>query len=155
MTETRTPDQHATTRPSAVKSIHRGRAMKPLVLAVPVALLSLLAACGDADTPVAVAPPAAAGSILTGTVGEGDAPVITLVDSAGAPVTSLKAGSYTVKVKDLSTKHNFNLTGSGVDEKTSVPDTAEATWNVTLVAGTYTFDCDPHEKKMVGTFTVT
>lgn len=160
MTESRPhriePDQHATTRPSAARSIYRGRAMRPVLLAVPVALLSLVAACSsDTETPVAGGAPAAAGSILTGTVGQGDAPVITLVDSAGAPVTSLKAGSYTVKVKDLSTKHNFNLTGTGVDEKTSVPDTAEATWTVTLVAGTYTFDCDPHEQKMVGTFTVT
>jgi len=159
MTESRPhgiePDQHATIRPSAAKIIHRGRAMRPLVLAVPVALLSLLAACSDTGTPVAGGAPAAAGSILTGTVGQGDAPVITLVDSGGAPVTSLKAGSYTVKVKDLSTKHNFHLTGTGVDEKTSVPDTAEATWTVTLVAGTYTFDCDPHAQKMVGTFTVT
>jgi hypothetical protein len=87
--------------------------MGPLVLAVPVALLSLLAACSDISTPAASGAPVAAGSVLTGTVGQGDAPVITLVDSAGAPVTSLKAGSYTVKVKDLSSRHNFHRQGSG------------------------------------------
>jgi len=75
-------------------------------------------------------------------VGQGDAPVITLVDSAGAPVTSLKAGSYTINVKDLSTHHDFHLTGTGVDQKTSVPDTKDVTWTVKLVAGTYTFKCD-------------
>lgn len=148
-------DQHATASHVVAKNTYRRRVMRPLVLAVPVALLSLLAACSNSITPAASGAPAAAGSVLTGTVGQGDAPVITLVDSAGAPVTSLKAGSYTVKVKDLSTRHNFHLTGTGVDKKTSVPDMADATWTVTLVAGTYTFQCDPHAQKMVGTFTVT
>ncbi len=92
--------------------------------------------------------------VLTGTVGEGDAFVITLLDSNGAPVTSLKAGSYTVKVKDASKIHNFHLAGAGVDQKTTVPDITEATWTVVLQAGTYTFKCDPHPK-MTGTFTVT
>lgn len=135
---------------------YRRRVVRPLALALPVALLSLVAACSDSSTPVAAgASPAAAGSVLTGAVGQGDAPVITLVDSAGAPVTTLKAGGYTVKVKDMSAKHNFHLAGTGVDEKTTVPETTEVTWTVTLVAGTYTFLCDPHAQKMVGTFTVT
>jgi len=42
-----------------------------------------------------------------------------------------------------------------VDQKTTVPDTKDVTWAVNLVAGTYTFQCDPHAAKMVGTFTVT
>ena len=149
------PDQApSANQPSAV-GIGRRRAMGPLVLAIPVALLSLLAACSDSSTPAASGAPIAAGSVLTGTVGQGDAPVITLVDSAGAPVSSLKAGSYTVKVKDLSARHNFHLTGTGVDEKTTVPEVTEATWTIKFVAGTYTFQCDPHAQKMVGTFTVT
>ena len=149
------PGQQATANHSGAKNIHRRRVMRALVPAVPVALMSLLAACSNSSTPAASGAPAAAGSVLTGTVGQGDAPVITLVDSAGAPVTSLKAGSYTVKVKDMSARHNFHLSGTGVDEKTSVPETTEVTWTVTLVAGTYTFDCDPHAQKMVGTFAVT
>ena len=36
--------------------------------------------------------------------------------------------------------------GSG---STTVPETTEVTWKVTLQAGTYTFKCDPHPK-MVG-----
>lgn len=150
------PSQAASANHTAATGTHRRRVMRPLVLAVPVALLSLVAACSDSGTPaVSGSSPAAAGSVLTGTVGQGDAPVITLVDSAGAPVTSLKAGSYTVKVKDMSAKHNFHLSGTGVDEKTTVPETTEVTWKVTLAAGTYTFQCDPHSQKMVGTFTVT
>ncbi len=152
------------------------RAMRPLALAtVPVALISLLAACGGSSTSPAAgsSTPAAAGSssasapsgsstssaaaaagVLTGVVGESDAYVITLKDGTGAPVTSLKAGSYTVKVKDASKIHNFHLTGAGVDEKTSVADTTEVTWTVTLTPGTYTYTCDPHPK-MTGSFTVT
>jgi len=149
------PGQHATANHSGAKNIHRRRVMRALVLAVPVALLSLVAACSDTGTPAASGAPVAAGSVLTGTVGQGDAPVITLVDSAGAPVTSLKAGSYTVKVKDMSSRHNFHLTGKGVDEKTTVPETTEVTWTVQLTAGSYTFQCDPHAQKMVGTFAVT
>jgi plastocyanin len=160
------PDQLPTTNHPPTKCLGRRRVIRPLVLAVPVALLTLVTACGSSDTPAASGPstsaaasessPAdASGSVLTGTVGEGDKPVITLMDSTGAAVSSLKAGSYTVKVKDMSAKHNFHLTGTGVDEKTTVPEKTETTWTVKLEAGTYTFVCDPHAKKMVGTFTVT
>ena len=146
------------------KKARDSRGMRPLALVLPIVLLSVLTACGgDATTPTATAGSSAttadsaggaAGSVLTGDVGEGDAFTITLKDSTGAPVTSLKAGSYEVKVKDASKIHNFHLTGPGVEEKTSVPELAEATWKVTLAAGTYTFKCDPHAK-MTGTFTVT
>ena len=163
------PHQEVTANHPEAKGINRRTVILAGVIA-PVALLSLVTACGNSDTPAASgpssAPPVASGSspagdggsVLTGTVGvEGDVDAfkITLMDSAGAPVTSLKAGEYTVKVKDLSKIHNFHLSGTGVEEKTSVPETTETTWTVTLVAGTYTFICDPHPKKMVGTFTVT
>ena len=162
------PDQDVTVRYPVVRGTDRRRVMRPLALAVPVALLSLLTACGDSGTPAGGStsqPPAtsqspsggAAGSELTAVVGEEgnvDAFTITLTDSTGAPVTSLKAGDYTVKVKDLSKIHNFHLTGPGVEEKTTVPEMTDATWTVTLAAGTYTFKCDPHAK-MTGSFTVT
>ena len=170
-------DQDATaSQPvGAGAGVVRRRAIRPLVLAVPVALLSLVGACGSSTSPPANAPAAAGSStsassssssaggttaggasagVLTGSVGEGDAYVITLMDSTGAPVTSLKAGSYTVKVKDASKIHDFHLTGPGVDQKTTVPEITEATWTVTLQAGTYTYKCDPHAK-MTGSFTVT
>lgn len=146
--------QNATRNHPFAKGVHRARVIRPLALVLPIALLSLATACSS-STPAANPAPAPAGSTLTASVGQGDAFVITLVDSAGAPVTSLKAGSYTVKVKDESTKHDFHLTGPGVDEKTGVPETTEATWTVKLSAGTYTFVCDPHAAKMTGSFTVT
>jgi plastocyanin len=134
---------------------------------VPLALLGLVAACGSNDSSTgsttttsasaaasasAVATPAG-GSVLNATVGEGDAFAIALTDSAGAPVSTLKPGSYTVKVSDKSKIHNFHLTGPGVEQKTAVPDVSDTTWTVDLTAGTYTFKCDPHAK-MTGTFTV-
>ena len=137
--------------------------MKPLTLVPPVALLALVTACSSTtpSTPSTTTAPAGgssaaapAGSVLTASVS--DPFSIKLVDSTGAPVTSLKAGSYQVKVTDSSTRHDFHLTGPGVEETTSVPDLKTVTWTVTLKAGTYTFMCDPHAAKgMKGTFTVT
>ncbi|SDQ05182.1 plastocyanin/azurin family copper-binding protein [Quadrisphaera sp. DSM 44207] len=104
------------------------------------------------------APAAGAGaSVLTGVVGEEGDPeayTITLLDGSGEPVTSLPAGDYQVRVTDPSRTHNFHLTGPGVDETTSVRETTEVTWDVTLRPGEYTFVCDPHPS-MVGSVTVT
>jgi plastocyanin len=100
---------------------------------------------------------AAAPTELTGTVGtEGDpnAFVISLTDSAGKPVDTLPAGDYSIAVHDLSGMHNFHLVGGSVDEKTTVPEVTDTTFDVTLTAGQYTFKCDPHAK-MTGSFTVT
>jgi len=164
------PDQNVTANHPVDRVTDRRRVFRPLAFATPIALLLLVSACGsDTATPTATEPSssptttsdssggAAAGSELTGVVGtegEADAFKITLMDSTGAPVTTLKAGDYTVKIKDLSKIHDFNLSGPGVAEKTSVPDVTEATWKVTFKAGTYTYKCDPHPN-MTGTFTVT
>ena len=93
---------------------------------------------------------------LTGTVGSADDPnafVITLTDSAGQPVTTLPAGDYSITVEDLSSIHNFHLKGGDVDEKTTVPEVVDTTFDVTLSPGDYSFVCDPHPK-MTGSFTV-
>jgi plastocyanin len=94
---------------------------------------------------------------LRGVVGEPDDPdafTITMTDDEGNEVTSLPAGTYEVEVSDLSSIHNFRLTGPGVDEATTVPEVTDTTWTVTLEQGTYTFVCDPHPN-MVGELTVT
>jgi plastocyanin len=69
-------------------------------------------------------------------------------------VTSLKAGKYTIVVKDTAADHNFHLIGPGVDKLTSVGGKGTFTWHVTLKKGTYTFQCDPHKSFMKGTFKV-
>lgn len=91
---------------------------------------------------------------LIGTVGPGY--TITLTDADGNSVTSLPAGTYDIEVSDNAAIHNFHLSGPGsVDESTDVVGTGQVTWTVTLVAGTYTYQCDPHaDVGMRNTFTV-
>lgn len=146
--------------------------MRRLALGVALASLSLVAACGGGDADPTEAPTSqsadpteaptsqpsdAGGTVLTGTVGtdeDPDAFVITLTDDSGQPVSSLPAGEYQIQISDLSNIHNFHLTGEGVDESTTVDEVTDATWEVTLVSGDYSFVCDPHPN-MSGAFTVT
>jgi plastocyanin len=74
----------------------------------------------------------------------------------GADVERLSPGTYTLSVEDKSGSHNFHLIGPGVDEEvTDVPFVGEKSVTVTLQAGTYTYQCDPHASQgMKGTFTV-
>lgn len=69
-------------------------------------------------------------------------------------VKSLKAGKYTIVVKDQAADHNFHLSGPGLDKKTSVGGKGTSTWKVTLEKGTYKFVCDPHASFMKGSFSV-
>ena len=104
-----------------------------------VAALSF-AASGTAATPKLVA-----------TVGPGD--TITLRTAAGGPVRSLRAGVYTVVVKDSSNEHNFRIVGPGVSKATGVGSTGTVTWKVKLARGkAYRFQCDPHADDMRGAF---
>ena len=96
---------------------------------------------------------ASAGTItLTGTTGPGF--TITLKQGT-TKVTKLKAGTYIFKISDKSSIHNFHLFGPGVNKLTSVGGTGTFTWKLTLKAGKYTYQCDPHKSFMKGTFTVT
>jgi plastocyanin len=91
-------------------------------------------------------------SKLSGVTGPGF--TITL-KSAGKPVQTLKAGTYTIVVSDKSSIHNFHLFGPGIDKKTTVPFTGTQTWTVKLKAGTYTYQCDVHAAAgMKGSFKV-
>jgi plastocyanin len=89
--------------------------------------------------------------VLNGTVGPGL--TITLTQG-GKKVATLKAGTYTIKVADKSSIHNFHLTGPGLNKKTSVGATGNSTWTVKLKKGTYKYQCDPHASIMKGTFKV-
>jgi hypothetical protein len=118
------------------------RTILPLGAAATAAMVAALAFAlpGTAATPKLVA-----------TVGPGDS--ITLRTSAGAPVRSLRAGVYTVVVRDKSGDHNFRIVGPGVNKATSVGSTATVTWKVRLVCGKgYRFQCDPHSDDMRGAF---
>jgi plastocyanin len=101
-----------------------------------------------------LAAPAAAkgGAGLRGQVGPG----FTIeVKMGNKDVKTLKAGTYTMKVEDKASIHNFHLIGPGVDKSTSVSGTGEQTWTLKLKKGTYKYQCDPHASSMHGSFTVT
>lgn len=117
-------------------------AVKLLVVA---ALIALLGAGGSAraDNPT-----------LVGDVGLNDSFSISLKDSTGATVTHLAAGTYTLLVHDHSALHNFDLNGPGVAVATGVDPVGDQTFTVTLVDGTYFFQCDEHVAQMHGSFTV-
>ena len=104
---------------------------------------------------VAVAPAAARADYpqLVGVVGTNDAFAISLSFN-GAPVHNLDPGTYTLLVHDRSSFHDFHLKGPGVDVASDIEGTGDQTFTITLVQGTYTFQCDPHASSMHGTFTV-
>jgi plastocyanin len=92
---------------------------------------------------------------LVGSTGPDGAFHITLT-KGGKKVTKLKAGKYTIVVKDVAKTHNFHLTGPGsVNKKTPVKGKGTFTWHVTLKKGTYRYTCDPHKTIMKGSFAVT
>lgn len=146
---------------------------RSLAIAVSLLTFALVSGCGGDDPEDTTDPetstsestsedggesePPAGGGVLNAVVGGEDNPdeaIITLTDESGAAVTELPAGDYTINVRDQSAIHNFHLIGGSVDETTTVPEIADATWEVTLEAGDYTFKCDPHPP-MIGEFTVT
>jgi plastocyanin len=101
---------------------------------------------------VAVGPALAAPPKLVATVGPGF--TITLT-KGGKKVKTLKAGKYTIAVRDKSNIHNFHLKGPGLNKLTSVSYVGNKTWTVTFKAGTYKYVCDPHATVMKGSFKVT
>lgn len=97
---------------------------------------------------------AATGTKLIGSVAS-DAFTITLTTEDGTNVTSLPAGDYTLQIVDQTDIHNFHLTGSGVDVMSEVGGQEDQEYDITLVAGTYHYQCDPHASTMSGDFEVT
>lgn len=122
--------------------------MLPVALAL-VAALVLLAFQGQRAS--------AANPQLCAEVGKNEGFVITLKDaSCTTAVTQLAPGTYDIVVHDYSGFHNFHLTGPGnVNKATTVPEVTTVTWTVTLVSGSYHFQCDAHATSMKGDFTVT
>lgn len=87
------------------------------------------------------------GGTLAGTVGPG----FDISLSTGGTVAP---GSYELTVEDLSSAHNFHLTGPGVDVSTSVSGEGPESFPIELEPGTYEFVCDPHAFSMNGSFEV-
>jgi len=92
------------------------------------------------------------GTGLRGEVGPGFSIEVT---KGTKDLKRIKAGTYTIKVQDKSSSHNFHLKGPGLNKSTTVAFTGEKTWKIKLRPGTYTYQCDPHAAGgMKGTFRV-
>ncbi len=89
---------------------------------------------------------------LVATVGPGFTISLT---QGGKSVKALKAGTYTVTVRDKSNIHNFRVSGKGVNKDSGVVPVRNLTWTVKLAKGTYRYVCDPHASSMNGSFRVT
>jgi hypothetical protein len=91
---------------------------------------------------------------LQGTIGPGY--TISLKDTHGKKVKTLKHGKYTFIVRDKASIHNFTLTGPGIKNKTITGTTfvGTKTVNLTLKKGTYRLYCTVHPF-VTGTFKVT
>lgn len=114
-------------------------------LALALVVIALLLASGGQATP-------GQSTTLHGRVGPGF--TISLTTDSGAPVIKLDPGTYDIEVQDLSEEHNFHLLGPGVDKATEIAGTGTVTWTVTVRDGTYTYQCDPHQGTMNGSFAV-
>ncbi len=102
---------------------------------------------------VGALPAAAQSKTLIGTVGPGY--TITLTQG-GKAVKALKAGTYTIRVTDKATDHDFVLTGPGVQQTiTGLSEKGTKTVRVTLEKGRYVYYCTPHRSHMRGSFRVT
>ena len=111
----------------------------------------MLAVAGLAALALGAATVGAANTKLVASVSD---PLNISLTQGGKKVTHLKAGAYTIVVKDSASDHDFHLTGPGVDKTTTVGGKGTFTWKVTLKPGTYTYVCDPHSSFMKGSFTV-
>jgi plastocyanin len=116
------------------------------LLLLPLALLALTAA-GTAS--------AKGSGTLKGEVYGNSLFKIEMKGTNGKALKTIKAGTYTIKVEDKGSIHDFHLMGPGVNKATSVAGTGTQTWTVKLRPGKYTYLCDPHASQMRGTFQVT
>jgi plastocyanin len=105
---------------------------------------------------LAVALPTAASAKSAGLVGEVGPGFSIEVKQNGKDLKTIKAGTYTIKIEDKSSSHNFHLIGKGINKSTTVAYMGDKTWTVTLKPGKYTYQCDPHAAMgMKGSFKVT
>lgn len=98
------------------------------------------------------------GTLLIATVGTNDGFDIGLAFPDGRQVTELPPGTYTVRVRDRSTLHNFHLASnqdSSVNFRTELAFVGEQDFTVTFRDNTrYAYACEPHWQTMNGSFLV-
>ena len=93
---------------------------------------------------------------LTCVVGKNDAFKITLKDSSGKLVKTIKSGTYTFVIHDDSSINSFSLDGPHGKSWTftSIPFVGTKTKTIKLVAGKYKAYCENHESQMFQHFSV-
>ena len=101
-----------------------------------------------ANQPAPKPKPAPSTPKLLATVGPTS--TISLANAAGKKLTSVKAGTYAVVVRDRSKAHNFHLVGPGVNKKSVVAMVGTTTWTVKLGKGTLRFYSDKAPKTVKG-----
>jgi plastocyanin len=98
------------------------------------------------------------GTLLIATVGTNDGFDIVVSHPDGRRVTELAPGTYTIRVRDLSTQHNIRLasnTDPSVNFRTDLDFVGEQDFTVTFQDGhRYSYACEPHWQTMNGTFLV-
>jgi plastocyanin len=112
------------------------------LLAVAATALGLVASIGAAP---------AATKKLSGSVGPGETIVL---KKGAARVKTLKAGRYTIVVRDRSSEHNFRLRGPVSRQISGIAQTGTKSVTLNLKPGRYTYVCDPHSGDMIGAFRV-
>src|SRR5918992_967269 len=95
------------------------------------------------------------GSFTTVFATVGPGATISLRTRSGRRVSRVRRGRYRIVVRDRSSMHNFHLRGRGVNKRTTVGFRGSTTWALTLRPGIYRFVCDPHARRMRGSFRVT
>ena len=136
---------------SHISSIQRARFI-PVLLGMVVLAATVALKLGVGSSHAAVSP------TMHAFVHEDNSIGITFDDGTGVgsqartPPT-IPPGTYTIRVVDDATEHNFHLSGPGVDMATATGATSSPTWTVTLQPGsTYRFQCDTHFDFMYGVF---
>lgn len=79
---------------------------------------------------------------------------ISLRSASGAVLRTIKAGTYSIVVRDRSKVHNFHLVGKGVNRKSTLGGATTVTWTVKLQAGVLRFYSDKAPKTVKGSITV-
>lgn len=79
---------------------------------------------------------------------------ISLRSASGATLKTVKAGTYSITVRDRSKLHNFHLVGKGVNRKSGLAAVGTLTWRVKLSAGALRFFSDKAPKTVKGSVKV-
>jgi hypothetical protein len=116
--------------------------MRRAVTLVVLLLAAVLLGATDGSASPAQAPITAKTRVV---LTSGPAFTITLKTAAGKAVTSMRAGTYDVTVRDRSQAHNAHVRAPGYNRSTTVGFVGTQRWRVRLArTGTLRFVCDPH-----------